>query len=165
MDDGARMMSEQNDARRYADGVGSAQPMEAALCETDITAMHAPVHEGSDAAVSPAISPAISPSTVENVQRTETDGDQSGNKSGSESAKKPNCYRCKHRRGLTYSCHSSCEHPLMSGKARVLALATGINPLGVTGSEHGLKNGWFFWPLDFDPVWLETCDGFDEIES
>jgi hypothetical protein len=23
-----------------------------------------------------------------------------------------------------------------------------------------MRNGWFCWPFNFDPVWLEACDGF-----
>jgi hypothetical protein len=25
--------------------------------------------------------------------------------------------------------------------------------------------GWFVWPLNFDPVWLENCDGFSDNEA
>jgi hypothetical protein len=32
----------------------------------------------------------------------------------------------------------------------------------VTGSPHGIRRGWFLWPLRFDPVWLESCDGFSD---
>ena len=32
--------------------------------------------------------------------------------------------------------------------------------LNVTGSPHGIAHGWFNWPFNFDPVWLERCDGF-----
>lgn len=49
---------------------------------------------------------------------------------------KPDCYKCKYRGNLPGDAHSCCKHP------------------------NGIKNGWFFWPLNFDPVWLENCDGF-----
>ena len=29
------------------------------------------------------------------------------------------------------------------------------------GKEHGRNKGWFLWPLNFDPVWLVSCDGFE----
>jgi hypothetical protein len=32
--------------------------------------------------------------------------------------------------------------------------------LGVTGSQHGINSGWFNWPLNFDPAWLKSCNGF-----
>jgi hypothetical protein len=34
----------------------------------------------------------------------------------------------------------------------------------VTGDAHGIKKGWFFWPYNFDPLWLKTCDGFEQKE-
>jgi hypothetical protein len=30
----------------------------------------------------------------------------------------------------------------------------------VTGNAHGMKMGWFYWPVNFDPTWLKSCDGF-----
>jgi hypothetical protein len=33
--------------------------------------------------------------------------------------------------------------------------------LNVTGHPHGIQNGWFNWPFNFDPVWLESCNGFE----
>lgn len=57
---------------------------------------------------------------------------------------KPNCYECMYRREVPGSCHSFC----MNRDAQVV------------GHEHGKKNGWFYWPSNFDPTWLTTCDGF-----
>jgi hypothetical protein len=57
---------------------------------------------------------------------------------------KPDCYDCEYRRDLAGDAHSCC----LNLTAHVL------------GSEHGTKNGWFYWPLNFDPIWLESCDGF-----
>jgi len=57
---------------------------------------------------------------------------------------KPNCYDCKHRRSITWDAHSSCAN--IGAKVR--------------GAAHGIKQGWFLWPINFDPVWLESCDGF-----
>jgi hypothetical protein len=37
--------------------------------------------------------------------------------------------------------------------------------LSVYGNPHGIKNGWFAWPFNFDPVWLESCNGFEEKEG
>lgn len=59
---------------------------------------------------------------------------------------KTNCYQCKHRRELTFSCHSKCLNP---------------DP-NMTGDEHGKKNGWFFYPVNFDPVWrTKECINFE----
>ncbi len=62
---------------------------------------------------------------------------------------KPNCYECSHRRELPGSCHSRCNNH----EAKVIGNATGI------------RRGWFMWPLNFDLVWLESCDGFSTSEE
>ena len=28
----------------------------------------------------------------------------------------------------------------------------------------GIKRGWFNWPWNFDPVWLENCNAFEPKE-
>jgi len=81
-----------------------------------------------------------------------------------------NCYECRYRKDMTYSVHSTCEHPEAMASIKLLVLAAMLgkeipNPLNIVGNEHGVKMGWFFWPIDFDPVWLERCDGFKEIEE
>jgi|SRR5579872_777684 len=88
---------------------------------------------------------------------------------------KPNCYECVHRGDLPGDAHSCCNHPkvkptkdqplnaimaLLAAVGRVNISIEG-NPLGVTGNLHGIKHGWFCWPMNFDPIWLETCDGFE----
>jgi len=78
---------------------------------------------------------------------------------------KPDCYKCKHRGNLIGSAHSSCHHP----KAEAMYLSHFKNKktdqeLNVVGNPHGIKNGWFMFPYDFDPVWLESCDGFEKKE-
>ena len=88
---------------------------------------------------------------------------------------KPNCYKCKHRRGVPGDAHSACHHPdAQSIHANPLAMLAGImggaifdmnNTLGVKGKPHGIRNGWFAWPVNFDPVWLEKCNGFTAKEK
>lgn len=34
--------------------------------------------------------------------------------------------------------------------------------LGIKGNDYGIRRGWFFWPSNFDPVWLENRDGFSK---
>lgn len=79
---------------------------------------------------------------------------------------KPKCYNCKYRKNLDYSAHSQCIHPLMGGEQNnIVGLAlylNGFNPLKIKGSQHGIENGWFMYPINFDPVWLENCIGFKE---
>lgn len=37
--------------------------------------------------------------------------------------------------------------------------------LNIKAELHGIKNGWFFWPVNFDPVWLISCNGFTPKEA
>lgn len=62
---------------------------------------------------------------------------------------KPNCYDCEYRRSVPGDAHSSC-------------VAVGAE---VTGKETGIRRGWFWWPWNFDPVWLEECNGFKEKDK
>ena len=62
---------------------------------------------------------------------------------------KPNCYDCAYRRRIPGDEHSRCEN---------------LNA-AVTGASHGIKHGWFFWPANFDPTWLVSCDGFARLPS
>jgi hypothetical protein len=57
---------------------------------------------------------------------------------------KPDCYQCTHRRNLPGDEHSAC----VNREAKVM------------GNAHGIRHGWFFWPFNYDPVWLQECTGF-----
>lgn len=45
------------------------------------------------------------------------------------------CYTCKYRGTIPGDCHSRCSNR----KAKV------------KGNEHGIRSGWFMWPINFDP--------------
>jgi len=62
---------------------------------------------------------------------------------------KPNCYECSHRRTIPGDAHTRCNN----------------HEAKVSGNAHGIRSGWFLWPLNFDPVWLESCDGFSNTEE
>lgn len=62
---------------------------------------------------------------------------------------KPDCYKCSHRRAIPGDAHSRCNNHDAKTK----------------GHPHGIKSGWFSWPLNFDPVWLESCNGFSTSEK
>lgn len=116
------------------------------------------------APVSPVISPAVNPESREK-SITETRSErQSGNQSGNGNTK-VNCYECKHRRELAGDCHSSCGHPAASSVALMLFAAGksefNTTQIHVRGNTHGVRSGWFMWPLNFDPIWLEICNGFE----
>lgn len=85
---------------------------------------------------------------------------------------KTNCYDCKWRSDLVGDAHSCCEHPQINDSDRVtspMLLFVGMRSgamkrMNVSGNRHGIEHGWFLWPLNFDPVWLESCDGFERKE-
>jgi len=62
---------------------------------------------------------------------------------------KPNCYVCAYRRSIPGDAHSTCKN----------------YEANVQGNAHGKRMGWFFWPINFDPTWLESCDGFKELNN
>ena len=94
--------------------------------------------------------------------------------------KKPNCFECKYKEDIPGDCHIKCTHPsikkLMSGKneslIELLAIfgSVGRTPpmqlyppdMNIKANERGVKRGWFNFPYNFDPVWLENCDGFEK---
>jgi hypothetical protein len=43
--------------------------------------------------------------------------------------------------------------------------APAMKRLNVTGDATGIRHGWFMWPMHFDPVWLQSCDGFEKKEG
>ena len=91
---------------------------------------------------------------------------------------KPDCYACVHRRTVPGSCHSACAHPtaitgkvatnplaelfamLGGGRGGVVVDVDAAGVLGIEANRHGVRSGWFNWPFNFDPVWLEACKGF-----
>lgn len=82
-----------------------------------------------------------------------------------------NCYKCKHRGEVPGSVHSSCRHPMLTTSLSLMILGgfaelktKGGLPM-IVGNEHGRKSGWFNWPLDFDPTWLEVCHLFEANDS
>lgn len=90
---------------------------------------------------------------------------------------KPDCYTCKWRDDVPGSAHSSCHHPLLSeatknllsealailaSVGRVPPIQAGIDKLRIQANYHGIKHGWFNFPWNFDPLWLENCDGWEE---
>jgi hypothetical protein len=89
----------------------------------------------------------------------------------------PGCYECRYRGEVAGSAHSSCEHPIVATEFNDNAAAKAIGILGrhsgitlipslaakelhITASTYGISRGWFLWPVNFDPTWLETCHGF-----
>ena len=61
-------------------------------------------------------------------------------------SEKPNCFKCVHRRNVPGDAHIRCNN----------------HQAKVSGDPHGIRKGWFMWPLNFDPTWLVSCDGFSD---
>lgn len=64
------------------------------------------------------------------------------------------CYECSHRGRVIGSAHSSCMAATIKGPTCKVP----------TFDPHGIKNGWAYWPYNFDPVWLLNCDRFEDIK-
>lgn len=59
------------------------------------------------------------------------------------SGKKNSCYNCAYRSQVTGSAHSQCNFDWNKTH----------EPMP-NGQDHGIKNGWFFFPFNYDPVWM-----------
>ena len=58
------------------------------------------------------------------------------------------CWTCKHKEKVPGDAHIKCNKPDPNMK----------------GNAHGRANGWFWYPLLFDPVWKEKdCDNYEEV--
>ena len=95
--------------------------------------------------------------------------------------KKADCYKCKWRRDIPGDAHSRCAHPvlerlglnnhflemvgIMGIPASVFLGVDIMGVAGVTAVPHGIRNGWFNWPYNFDPVWLRECRLYEEVEE
>ena len=105
-----------------------------------------------------------------NKRDKSVDGNQSGKKSARDN--RPNCYDCVYRGCAEFSAHSTCNHPIFDAVPAgqfmpMLWMQKGLKSpfekiLNLAYSKHGFNSGWFMWPINFDPIWLETCDGFKQ---
>ena len=90
---------------------------------------------------------------------------------------KANCYNCKNRSDVPGSAHSECKNKvaqvlgypatqmlMLTGNLTVVDKNTNEKVIEVVGNWHGVRSGWFTWPFDFDPCWLEACSLFENHE-
>jgi len=68
------------------------------------------------------------------------------------SEKKPNCSRCVYKKNVPGNSHIRCTH-------------SHPHEINVHGDIHGMQNGWFIFPILFDPTWLLSCDGYSPKEE
>jgi len=61
---------------------------------------------------------------------------------------KVNCHACKHHLRIPGDCHISCVNPSAE----------------IIGDQYAIRKGWFFYPLNYDPIWIlnENCPNFEE---
>ena len=60
------------------------------------------------------------------------------------------CYSCVHRRDVPGNAHIECVKP----------------DAEMIGSPHGIREGWFMYPLLFDPVWKrKRCSNHEPIDK
>lgn len=81
----------------------------------------------------------------------------------------PLCYQCAYRQDAPGSAHSTCNHPCYENEAtKMMSILFALGgkqmqgAIEVTANPHGVQKGWFLHPMNFDPVWLETCTGFSQ---
>lgn len=94
--------------------------------------------------------------------------------------KKFDCITCIHRGRVYGSTHSTCKHPslksfyetpvlqlmsIFASVQRVPPINVSSKQLNIKGNPRGIKNGWFNFPFNFDPIWLLNCDGYEETEK
>ena len=64
-----------------------------------------------------------------------------------ERTKHNECYQCQFMKTIPGDAHIQCTKPDME----------------MEGHSHGIKNGWFLYPFNFDPTWkLEDCRNFQQ---
>jgi len=79
---------------------------------------------------------------------------------------KKNCYNCKFKGNIAGDAHISCNYPKLNQTQKInissLLLITpeqGIQVLkdnfGFSVSTHPIVSGWFNFPINFDPNWIE----------
>ena len=89
--------------------------------------------------------------------------------------KKFDCYTCEYRGSVPGTHHICCHHPsidrvhdnpllalvgILASAGRIPFPQVNNEILNIKGNPHGIRNGWFVFPVCFDPVWLENCDGY-----
>lgn len=59
------------------------------------------------------------------------------------------CHQCRHVRSIPGDAHVACAKPCPT----------------VVGAEHGVRNGWFLYPFNFDPGWGSGCTHFESVDA
>jgi len=70
------------------------------------------------------------------------------------------CKTCKYCTNIIHSHHVTCDYFL---KNKNLIIKSPLNSGSVP--EYAKENGWFNFPLNFDPIWIENCNIHEDIED
>ncbi len=79
----------------------------------------------------------------------------------------PKCYGCIHRGAVPGSAHSTCGHKVVQDPVVQMAGILGVLvnqtkwPILPSLDPHGHRMGWANWPMDFDPIWIDSCGLFE----
>lgn len=65
------------------------------------------------------------------------------------------CIDCDKRGSVPGNAHSCCNAPPNGAVAMVLWLSG--HRATPKANPHGVANGWCLWPMNFDPIWIESC--------
>ncbi len=57
---------------------------------------------------------------------------------------KKTCYSCVYKNDISGDCHISCKLNWLKSKNKP-----------PKGNLHGTKKGWYNFPFNFDPIWME----------
>lgn len=80
-----------------------------------------------------------------------------------------NCRNCKYHQPIPGNAHISCHHPETKGYSALFSLVfvsraeVKYNELKVVGDKYGVEQGWCIWPVNFDPVWIKECSGYEKL--
>jgi hypothetical protein len=82
---------------------------------------------------------------------------------------KPTCGNCRYRRNIPGDAHSAC-HALGDPASALTKMFVDIIHGDTTTiypvfDRHGVEAGWVHWPVNFDPVWLQSCTYFRPKEK
>ena len=62
------------------------------------------------------------------------------------------CYECAYRKSIPGDAHSQCVFKWTDSEHR-----------SPRGDSHGIRNGWYMFPINFDPTWgPDECPAFSE---
>ena len=90
------------------------------------------------------------------------------------------CWSCQYVKSIPGDAQARCKHPKVTERmndrfGEILSLLgkrlgpqvelSSAEVLGITLNEHGVRHNWANWPFNFDPIWVNTCNGYFPEET